>query len=99
MRTPDGVICPVKDGPDFSSVQLKFLKHLFGWLRNTPNYICRLETGRNPLSVKIIKELINFWSKLSLMSNEGLPNICFDKLISLDMDEPWTITGSPKIEH
>lgn len=69
-------------------VQLKFIKYLFGWPRNTPNYIVRIETGRNPLSIKVIKKLITLWTKLSHMSDERLPKLCFERLKAMDKNKP-----------
>ncbi|CAH1397507.1 unnamed protein product [Nezara viridula] len=63
--------------------QVRFIKSLLHWPRNTPNYVTRLESGRSPLSVEVLK-VINYWTKLSLMSDERLPRQCFNRLRTLD---------------
>ncbi|CAH1393776.1 unnamed protein product [Nezara viridula] len=56
--------------------------------RNTPNYIVRLETGREPVRMKVIKKMINLWTKLEFMPEERLPKLCFNRLKTLDKEKP-----------
>lgn len=65
-------------------IQSRFIKSLFLWQRNTPNFIVRLETGRYKLKVLLLKRILNWWVKLSNMSEERLPRLCFNRLIEID---------------
>ncbi|CAH1393680.1 unnamed protein product [Nezara viridula] len=57
--------------------------------RNTPNHRVRLETGREPLSMKVIKKTsTTLWTKLEFMPEERLPKLCFNRHKSLDKDKP-----------
>ncbi|CAH1394537.1 unnamed protein product [Nezara viridula] len=38
--------------------------------------------------MKVMKKMINIWTKLEFMPEERLPKLCFNRLKSLDKDKP-----------
>ena len=64
--------------------QTTFLKKSLKAPPNTPGYTIRLETGRSPLTVNILKLIIAYMKKILFMSSTRYPKIVLERLKSLN---------------
>lgn len=65
-------------------VQTQFLKSVFCLSRCTPNYMVRLEFGVIKVAHQIMKQMLGWWLRMMLMSEERYPRICYNELYRTD---------------
>lgn len=65
--------------------QSQFLKTVYCLPRCTPGYMLRLEMGVVKLDFHIFKQMVEWWLKLLVMSQDRYPRICYNQLIEQDL--------------
>lgn len=71
---------------EIEKVQNAFLRRLFNLSQGSPNYAMRLEAGRNPLKVRVIKQALTFIIKILDMDDDRYAKKCYNKLLSLSQN-------------
>lgn len=70
--------------PRYSSIiekiQCQFFKKLLSLPICTPNYAVRIEIGRSPIMLTVLKLILRWLTKLLNMNSKRYPLICFQKL-------------------
>lgn len=64
-------------------VQVSFFKQLLTLLRNTPDYIVRMETSVIKLSYSVFKSALSWLANLIAMDNARIPKLCYLRLLEL----------------
>ena len=72
-----------EDKTIIEKIHLKFLKYVMKLRSSTPNYMVYGETGREPMEIKIKIQMLSFWSKLLMNSENKLSGILYQLLYNL----------------
>lgn len=64
-------------------VQVRAYKALLGLSRYTPDYLLRAELGLMHTKFLVANSMYRWWERITAMSSERLPRICFDRLSQL----------------
>ncbi len=75
------------DSLPFERTHNKICKQLLGVKKNVSNIAANLELGTSPLSVFIIKKMLNYWVKLELSPVDSLLRVCLDSEKELCIDK------------
>lgn len=70
-------IWALNNSDNLEKMQSKFLRRALGVSKFVPDYILRLETGRPPIFMQVIKKALLYVKKLLLMDNERYAKKCF----------------------
>lgn len=66
------------------TVQLQFIKSLFFWPKNTPNFVVRFETAVDSLEATVIQRALRLLLKLNNMEDHRIPKKCLKALKARD---------------
>lgn len=89
----DAPVWATKCLAEIEKVQLTFFKNLLYLPKSTPGHYIRLETDISHLKVTVFKQLINYWVKILQKSDDRLPCMVFDNLLSpVENEHPNNLT-------